>query len=209
MGIRRSEEVMPTLFDLPEKRLMMPPGPIMRSAEIMREANCRFVLKRAWGPGPCILWCGANPSDADDQRDDPTMLREIGFSFRWGFGSLVKINIEPYISSDPAEMQRWTRDHTLSGELRMMNLDHVVNMMSKVEVRVAAWGNLIHSADVDEFVELVTEVGRAHSIDGSRWKCLGTTNSGAPKHTLARGKHRIPDDAVLQDWRHPHSFGPY
>ena len=30
--------------------------------------------------------------------------------------------------------------------------------------------------------------------------CLGTTLSGAPKHPLARGQHRIPDDQEPMQW---------
>lgn len=208
MGRRGSEEVTGMLFDLPAKRQMMPTEPILRTADIWAEANCRFSLRRAWGPGPAILWCGANPSTADTEKDDPTMLREIGFSFRWGFGSLVKVNIEPLISSDPSKLDEWCRDHAASSALRSENVDRVAMLLQTVDVRVAAWGNLIKPEVVDDFLQCVHFMLDG-SIDVRKWSCLGTTKSGAPKHTLARGLHRIPDDAVLQDWRHPHSFGPY
>ena len=70
-----------------------PPEPIIRSALI--EGDYRYWLKRAWGPGPAIAWVGLNPSTADGTKDDPTMQAEIGFSYRLGYGSLVKLKTEP------------------------------------------------------------------------------------------------------------------
>jgi hypothetical protein len=40
-------------------------------------------------------------------------------------------------------------------------------------------------------------------IAGQIW-CWGTTTSGAPKHPLARGKHRIPVDQPAILWRAAH-----
>lgn len=36
--------------------------------------------------------------------------------------------------------------------------------------------------------------------NGVKLDCLGTTGSGAPKHPLARGKHRIPADFAPVAW---------
>jgi hypothetical protein len=33
--------------------------------------------------------------------------------------------------------------------------------------------------------------------------CLGTTRNGSPKHPLARGRERVPDDAPLVPWGVP------
>lgn len=185
----------------------MPTEPIVREAEI--EGDCRFSLKRAWGAGPCILWCGLNPSKADAKRDDPTMLREIGFSYRWGFGSLIKINIYPFISSSTKELANWRKKLSHPGPARG---SFILNgSRSRLHIRgctefVAAWGNGAAEEDLRDFLEMTTqwEDGSQDGLPAEipvQWKCLGTTQDGSPKHTLARGLHRIPDDAQLQPWR--------
>src|SRR3546814_16042107 len=35
---------------------------------------------------------------------------------------------------------------------------------------------------------------------GRRAYCLGASSSGAPPHPMARGRHRVPDDALPQPW---------
>jgi hypothetical protein len=171
----------------------MPPGPILRTAEIAD--GCRYVLRRAWGAGPSILWHGLNPSNADAERDDPTILREIGFSFRWGFGSLVKTNFYPFITPKPAELRAWLKQPG-SHEARLRNELKIRDETGKSDVRVAAWGAGISMDGVNEFM------GSCFwDIEMPRWKCLGTNIDGSPIHTLARGKRRVPDSAVLVDWK--------
>ena len=172
----------------------MPPGPIVRAAEVVGE--CRFTLRRAWGAGPCILWHGLNPSKADAEVDDPTIMREIGFSFRWGFGSLVKTNFYPFVTPDPKELRRWIKDGEGFNEAWQINALKVKDEIAKAQVRVAAWGAGVTYEAVQEFMGFlfwnVPEI--------PPWKCLGTNADGSPRHTLSRGKNRVPNSAVLVDW---------
>lgn len=201
--------------------LRMPAEPIIREAVI--EDNYRWLLKRAWGAGPCILWCGLNPSTADGQRDDPTMLREIGFSYRWGFGSLVKVNIYPFISASPAAMRAWRAswrpdEWTRSGGLWeldksafnawLRNMDVVREQLKVAEKYMAAWGNGADADDMKEFLDEVQADYDTNEFDGFgtikvpiKWHCIGTNADGSPKHTLARGVHRVPDNATPIVWR--------
>lgn len=182
------------LIQSPPARPKMPQEPIVRAAEI--EGRCRWTLRRAWGPGPSILWCGLNPSDADGSRDDPTMLREIGFSWRWGYGSLVKVNLYPFRSPKPAALREWLRD-AKSNSLVLANLLRVRDEIEKAQTCVAAWGS-VDVAEQEEFVfNLHAVAGLGETV---AWKCLGRNANGTPIHTLARGRRRVPDDAVLTDW---------
>lgn len=166
------------LISAPAAFQKMPSEPILRSAEI--SGDMRWTLRRAWGAGPSILWCGLNPSKANGTRDDPTMLREIGFSYRWGFGSLVKVNIYPYITSDPAALHRWLRgNHGFWHE----NAQKVLAEIDRADTLVAAWGNGVDPDQVDDFmVSLFWDRKKM-----PQWKCLGTNQNGSPVHTLARG----------------------
>jgi hypothetical protein len=178
----------------------MPSEPIIRTAEIT--GQYRWTLKRAWGAGPCIMWCGLNPSTADGERDDPTMLREIGFSYRWGFGSLVKVNIYPFRSSKPTDLFRWRRSPAYD-EADGENFAAIRDEIQKAQVFVAAWGNDAMLPDVNNLIQgLAIQCDFDEDFALPPFKCLGLTKSGAPIHPLARGKHRVPDRATLIDWKH-------
>lgn len=180
---------------------LYPVEPIVREALI--EDNYRRWLKRAWGSGPCIGWAMLNPSLASGERDDPTLKRIIGFSYRWGFGSLVVGNVYPFVSPNQAALRKWRQsfagsdpDHS-AREAFIRNAYDCAGMFSNCQLVMAAWGNGADADDLDRWRTFVeTEIGWPGA-----WHCLGTTNGGAPKHPLARGRHRIPDDAEPMIWR--------
>lgn len=194
----------------------MPHEPIIRSAVI--EGDYRYAAKRAWGAGPCVLWNLLNPSKADGRRDDPTMCRMIRFSWRLGFGSLIVTNLYPFISASPKALRRWlgaTRSGASIGPTigaaiaTERNMRIVREQLPLCVLHIAAWGN---GADPDDLRRFLEEATVRHESDGETgdpainiaptWYCLGMTASGAPKHPLARGKHRLPDDAKLVIWKH-------
>lgn len=211
--------------------LRMPPEPIIRSAEI--EDNYRWTARRAWGAGPCIHWNLLNPSEANGDRDDPTMWRMIGFSYRWGFGSLVVTNLYPFISPNVPALKAWrsawkgtdwvTDGRSLVWEFDksalnawLHNADVVREVIRGTDTHVAAWGNALDPDDVKDFLDEVSwdydtiGMNEKHRTTGDagvrlpvEWKCIGVKADGSPKHPLARGLHRVPDDAVLQVWRKP------
>lgn len=201
--------------DLRPQRLKLS-EPIARQALVID--GCRYWLKRAWGGGGNVCWVMCNPSTADDAKDDPTMLRVMEFSAAWGFGSCTVINPIPLISSTPAAAIAWAKraqkismclDH-IEPERRQwfLNICHSVEQMNTASAHVAAWGNNmpeeIWRAWMQDVAE-ATDGGRDGGMDDGdpppiEWLCLGTTNSGAPKHPLARGKHRVPAGAKPVRW---------
>lgn len=203
--------------DTPQGPSKRPAEPIIRTAVI--EGEYRFLLKRAWGSGPCILWCGTNPSTADASRDDPTMWREIEFSYRWGFGSLVKINVYPFRTPSMSALMGWRNRYIgkpdnwsvgasnafAAWRRNLLTAREAMNMATKY---VAAWGNGVDADDLEHFLRHARPTVDTSEHDGFGdqpvpvdWQCLGTNQDGSPKHTLARGLHRIPDDAQPILWR--------
>ncbi len=71
------------------------------SAEFSPCRTWRYVLRRKWGDGPAIGFILLNPSTADEENDDPTIRRCIGYAKRWGGGSLVLGNLFALRSTDP------------------------------------------------------------------------------------------------------------
>lgn len=194
---------------IPKPRPRFPAEPIVRTAEI--DGCYRWTATRAWGAGPCVLWCLLNPSVADGKRDDPTMRRMMGFSHRWGFGSMIVVNVYPFISSSTPELRLWCAswgiEHSAK-EAWIKNTYVVSAAMDKATTLVAAWGNGVDRDDIEVFLDHARPCIDTSEHDGfgnvkvpAEWMCLGQTGLGNPIHPLARGRHRVPDDTVLQTWR--------
>jgi len=194
----------------PLLRARRPSEPIVREALIAD--GCRYWLKRAWGAGPCILWAMCNPSNADAKQDDPTMWRVMEFSMRWGYGSCIVVNVVPRISADPAMALAWLRlknngDAEVFGHFRDQYIRNIYicdQQIRLAQAHVAAWGNSLPFDEVQDWLQEIAENSLddwGDEIAPVKWLCLGTTASGAPKHPLARGVHRVPDDFQPVEWR--------
>ena len=185
------------LFDMPPQN--GPVEPIVRTAEI--DGIYRYTLTRAWGAGPCLVWCGLNPSTADHRIDDRTIKREMRFSFLWGYGSMVKVNIYPFRSPSTKQLNRWREgmeDNSRKINAWYANLGPIAHFLKDCPKPMAAWGNGVRPGDLRNFLDFLDD--EDGPVD---WHCLDTTKSGAPRHTLARGKHRIPDTQMPIPWRRP------
>ena len=65
----------------------------------------RYELRRVWDDGlPLLVVCMLNPSRADHQVNDPTILALIHFARLWGYGGILVVNLWAYRASSPAEM---------------------------------------------------------------------------------------------------------
>lgn len=71
------------------------------TAEFSPCRTWRYTLNREWGDGPKVAFLMANPSTADESRDDPTIRKCRGFSQRWGYGSMVILNLFAIRGTDP------------------------------------------------------------------------------------------------------------
>lgn len=111
-----------------------------RDAVISTCGIYRYSLTRTWDTdlkSLCII--GLNPSTADAFKDDPTIRRCIGFGQRWGYGSLVMVNLFAYRATDPTELLR-AKDRGLDiiGE---MNDEAIVDAASACSLTICAWGS--------------------------------------------------------------------
>lgn len=141
-----------------------------------------------------------NPSTADEQRDDLTIKKCIGFSSRWGYGGLAVVNLFAYRTPYPRELDSvgaeaaigerndyWTR-RTLNG---LFDADAAPAVTSMI---VAAWGHsrvqLRHNRIID-FLEIWAGIVPEIPI-----RCLGTTRNGHPRHPsrLAYNTELVPWD---------------
>lgn len=186
---------------------MRDPVDLFGNAVIHREAlinhDCRWWLTRKWGPGPRACVIGHNPSTADGLQDDPTTRWWNAWFQLFGFGGYVAVNLYPWRSSDPAEVYRRVDgidggDWAARDELYYSNLDVVVREAKRANQVFVCWGAIARECNwLDHVIEEI-QSGVAPYPD--LW-CWGKTASGAPKHPMARGAHRIPSDQKPILWR--------
>jgi hypothetical protein len=103
-----------TLFDLPggepqppaEPEPPMGPWASMRRLAVLSEDGLyRYTLARTWTDAlPALGWVMLNPSKADAEVDDPTMVRVVNFTHAWGYGAAVVCNLFAWRATKPAEL---------------------------------------------------------------------------------------------------------
>jgi hypothetical protein len=186
---------------LPDLPAAEPPMPeVYGDAHV--DGNYRWWLLRWWRAGPHVCWIMLNPSTADDRKNDPTMREVIYFTRLWGYAGLTVVNLYPFRSPNPAACRRWA-DWTNNGpdyyarDALMRNLDIVAERAREATLVVVAWGATAWDDDwIEHLVEEVQSVEPFPTLH-----CLGRSASGAPKHPMARGHHRIPRDQAPEIWR--------
>lgn len=169
---------------------MTPPHPFtmtsLAGAVLSDDRLHRYWLWRVWDRSrPILVTCMFNPSDADERKDDPTISNLCKFARRWGYGGVLVINLHSIRSPDPrvvrsmSPQRRW-------GDAQHHALAHAISLAEEQDTPIlVAWGGLAAPDDVRPFAEAAA---------GLEFVCLGLTSAGAPKHPMARGVHRIPDD---------------
>lgn len=167
--------------------------PILRRDAMFAGDDVRLRLSRDWSDGPRALVIGCNPSRAGATLDDPTCLWWMRWFRDFGFGGFDAMNLYPFVSPDPAACRKivdgipggdwWARD-----TLHFNNLPRLVSAAKAAAQVFVCWGAIAWDAEWIEHVVEEIQTGIAPWPD--LW-CWGTTNDGAPKHPMARGKHRI------------------
>lgn len=158
-----------------KSKFALKPG-VQGAAFISDDGVYRTWLSRVWGPPPLryALFIGANPSEAKADVDDPTVIREVGFSQDWGYSGYCKANIADYRSTDPKR---------LANEfIEPRSADNVITvrkLAKRADKIVLAYGAIIPRLQIfaDELVQVL-------HADGHKLWCLGTTKNGNPKHPL-------------------------
>jgi hypothetical protein len=133
----------------------------------------RYRLTRVWDPGlPPLGFAMLNPSTADGDRDDPTLLRCIAIARHAGAGSLVVVNLLALRATDPAALD--AADDPVGPD----NAVFLEAMIAAGGPIVCAWGaGVAGRVDPGPFLA-------AANAAGVRLLSLGTTRDGHPRHPL-------------------------
>ena len=129
----------------------------------------RFALWRTWDESlPRVMFIGLNPSTADENTDDPTLVRCMNFAKAWGYGGVCTANLFAYRATQPADMKKAADPVGARNDYWLRKLARDAALV------VAAWGN------DGAFLERSAQV-RA-MLPGLQ--CLKVNGSGEPAHPL-------------------------
>jgi hypothetical protein len=138
----------------------------------------RYALSRTWDSSlPTVVFCGLNPSTADETRDDPTVRRELAFARAWGFGSYVKVNAYALRSTDPKGLWQVPDPRGADNFLAIKLACFEAMTERPGGLFVAAWGNNIRTSDE-------VELRRMLRLEGVKVHALKITKQGHPSHPL-------------------------
>lgn len=132
----------------------------------------RYALWREWDPSkPTVVFCGLNPSTADENDDDPTIRRCLRFAREWGFGHLVMLNVYGWRSTDPRGLLE------VNDPTGPENLAIILRWAQRARLFVCCWGNGIRH--IDGF-----RLRQELRSKGVRLHVLKLTAQGQPWHPL-------------------------
>lgn len=135
----------------------------------------RYLLMRTWNywqqDTRSVAFLGLNPSTADENVDDPTIRRCIGYAKAWGYDRLAMLNLFALRATDPKEML--ASDDPI-GPSNNVFLGQYARWSDLV---VCCWGNHgSHLGRADEVVEMLR--------DEASLTALRVTGAGQPSHPL-------------------------
>ena len=127
-------------------------------------------------------WVMLNPSTADDQTDDPTIRRVVGFTGRWGYRRVEVVNVFAARATNPRTLK------TMLDPIGGPEADQAIReAVADAQLVVAAWGGSVSvvskasSRDVRMRHIWVIDLLRRSGRDVF---CLGRTRDGYPRHPL-------------------------
>lgn len=131
----------------------------------------RYNLWRRWGSGDICTFIMLNPSTADAHDDDPTIRRCISFAKREECEAIMVMNLFAFRATKPADME--AAEDPIGPENDVQLRDWLRSADRHGWPIIAAWG-------ASKFAE---KRGRAVA-SMCLMQCLGTTQSGSPRHPL-------------------------
>lgn len=134
----------------------------------------RYALWRLWdNEKPALLFIGLNPSTANEIKDDPTVIKMVGFAKILGYGGLYVGNLFSIVSANPEVLFLEPSKEEVNGP----NDVAIKNMREFLTTTViVGWGEWGQNAGL--------RPARVIEILGESVFCLKINKSGEPCHPL-------------------------
>ena len=148
-----------------------------KSAILSADRKYRYVLTRIWDEAkPTVVFIGLNPSTADEEVDDETIRKCIGYAKRWGYGKLIMVNLFAFRSTDPSMLKR------VEDPVGPDNGSYIQKCVSESNLVIACWGNHGKLLNRDKVL-----MGSLPNL-----VCLKRNKNGTPRHPLYLSKDITP-----------------
>jgi len=152
---------------------------MLKGAIIDPTGQYRYTLWRICNHDlPMVLFIMLNPSTADENVDDATIRRCIGFAKAWGYGSLEVVNLFAYRATDPRQLK------VANDPVGPDNDAYILREASRADRIILAWGTN------------GTLLGRNRKVYSlvARYKpeCIDISLDGHPKHPLYLSANQEP-----------------
>ena len=151
-----------------------------KSALFSDDRKYRYWLSRIWDDTkPKVMFIGLNPSTANEDKDDNTIRRVIGYARDWGYGGVYMCNLFPFVSTDPK----------LLTDISTHDNDKILNAISReCAACVFAWG---------AFKQAKEQAARVIKMFPDAL-VLTFNNDGSPHHPLRLSKSLQPQKFVAR-----------
>jgi hypothetical protein len=117
-----------------------------------------------------VVFCGLNPSTADENKPDPTVTRCTNFAKDWGFDAYWMLNLFAYRETSRALMKKHP------SPVGPRNDEVILRIAERADLFVCAWGtDGVHLGREQQVLQLLRDVD-IH--------CLRLTKHGHPEHPL-------------------------
>ncbi len=137
------------------------------------ERRNRFLLVREWSKSlPFAAFCLTNPSDAGEDRDDPTSLKCQTYARLWGYGGIFMVNAFSWCATNP----KFLYSRQESEEIVRRNFDQIIATASEAQLFIVGWGR---AGQIDQRSKHVLSI-----LTGFKLHALRTIKDGAPEHPL-------------------------
>ena len=123
-----------------------------------------------------VLFIMLNPSTADEDNNDPTIRRCVGFANRWGCDWLYICNLSPLRSTDPKGMIAAGPE---PDEIWDQNIETIRMAALNADEVIVAWG--VHGRHESRDTKVLLAL---NEYFGLSINCLGKTKDGFPRHPL-------------------------
>ena len=145
------------------------------SAVFSEDRVYRYRLERVVAPlagRGSVCFIMLNPSTADEEVNDPTIRRCMGYAEDWGYRRLVVVNLFAYRATDPRELRKAPEPYGAE------NGFHLFRAAIGADLVVGAWG--AHG----EWLNSGRNLMLGFRPRGITIKALGLTKRGQPVHPL-------------------------
>ncbi len=150
---------------------------IRRTAVFSECGLYRYLLEHDFGgTGPVVSLGMVNPSDADDEKNDPTMTKVDGFCARLGASKVKVWNPFALVSKDVRHLR------TAVDPIGPENDAYIEQAIRDADIHIVAWGPLAKLPKNlrTRWRDVVSVLERA----GARPMCWGTAQDRQPRHPL-------------------------